>query len=320
MCLLRVQLTYGATSMVFTIMMDSAKNYCSSVLRRLQGYYANPRHIKNDLLHAGHDAGSGAVNLAMHYLKPYTHPYIEKKFLDGKSLNKIRHIADTAKEGNFSPLIQLIRRLMEERLGDNEATVQVDAYLERVKNAATGCLLVHQAQIPTSPLGLGDALSEKFAIVCVAGQFYLVEKESNGDQRITIYVDDPANQEKHEAFIRVNKFFHGLRLGKAKLAEVHELKALNDAFGLNIISALERVIRDYIPSFRKLKLNQYVKDELQKSDLQMNGALVLYSQKKTDPSHLSQIKKMINALFLIQRGLERCERLPVNFARLDDVD
>ena len=296
--------------MVFPIMMDSAKNYCYSVVGQL----------KEKLFHALHDGGSASINLAMHYYKRQTHPYIEQNCLNGKSLDKIRFIADTAKEGNFSPLIKLIRHLIEERLGDSDAAIEVNAYLERVKDAATGCLLIHSHQLPTAPIGLGEALTQKIAIVCVNHQLYLVEKELNNEQKVSPLLDDPTNLIKHQAYIRAKKFFEGMRLGKSKLAEVHELKALNDAFDLNIISALECVIRDYIPAFRKLKVSQYVKDKLNESDVVRNGELMLFSQNQTDSHHLSQIKKIINALFLIQRGLERCERLPVNFGNLDDVN
>ena len=292
-------------------MIDSTKQYCYSAIN---GLSSSAYRLGGQLMKAVHWTPNLLVK--NYPVKQWLLPLAEKQW--EFKLNTILNVAHTVQVGEFSKVVVLLKNLINERFIDDPQTSAVDKYLLEVADAYVGCDLIKLStdQIPCPPQGIGAALKTQCGFVCVQSRIFFLEKDTQDKQQIREIVLDT-----HDAHIlKLKVIFAGIEPGQSRSAEVSELKIIKQASGCNIISGLEGVLRDYAPVFRKLEFSPYLKKKLLEAPTYQNNGLILFELIKTDPVHLSQTKKVINALKLLERALSNCEKLPSEFDHIDSVN
>ncbi|MFZ4077521.1 MAG: hypothetical protein ACOYKA_06000, partial [Legionellaceae bacterium] len=237
-----------------------------------------------------------------------------KKAVDFFDIQHVLNVCDQIKVIHYSPAVQLIRHLLQERLGDRASTPFLNDYMARMADVPVGCDLLKLTgyQFPLRPRDIGDLLAGQYGLVSINGRLFSVSKTLNAVPEMREILPTDANRAHYQALSQV---FEPMRDNKLKQASYDQIVTITALTGRTFMSEVEGFLTRWLPNLRKLKLSKRLQKKLAESPKDDVRGLYLFVP--TDSFYLVQIKKLLNALLLIEQSLARVEQLPANYLCVD---
>lgn len=240
-----------------------------------------------------------------------------KLLVDHFDIQNVLNVCDQIKAVHYSPAVRLIRELLQERLGNSTSTPFLNEYLSQKADVPVGCDLIKLTgyQFPLRPTDMGDLLVGQYGLVSINGRLFSVSKTLNAVPEVREILLTDENRAHYQA---LSQIFGPMRDNKLKQASYEEIVSITALTGRTFMSEVEGFLTHWLPTLRKLKLSKRLQKKLAESP--KDDDTLLYLSVPTDSLYLVQIKKLLNALLLIEQSLERVERLPANYLHVDATD